>query len=93
MLAATKVLSRQKYACHDKSFVETKLCLSRQNIFVETNSCFLGSDNRDKRGVCHDKSKFCARNVLAHLKKMFVATKVLSRQAYFCRDKRRVLSC
>ena len=40
-------LSRQKYACRDKSMlVETKVCLSRQNfcrdknVFVETNTCF-----------------------------------------------------
>ena len=40
--------------CHDKTFVVTKLCLSRQNF-------------------CHDKN-------------------TLSRQTYFCRDKRHVLS-
>ena len=57
---ATKGLSRQtrpssgqKYACRDKFFVATKLCLLRQ---------------------------------------IFVATTVLLRQAYFCRDERRVLS-
>ena len=45
----TRLLSRQKYACHDK------------HVFVATN-------------ICRDKHNF-------------VATKVLSQQAYFCRDK------
>ena len=30
---------RQNYACRNKTFVATKLCLSRQNIFVATNGC------------------------------------------------------
>ena len=30
------VVTKQKYACRDKTFVMTKLCLSRQNIFVLT---------------------------------------------------------
>ena len=30
------LLSRQKYACREKTFVATKLCLSWQNIFVAT---------------------------------------------------------
>ena len=32
----TRLLLRQKYACRDKTFVATKLCLSGQNIFVRT---------------------------------------------------------
>ena len=32
----TGLLLRQKYACRNESFVATKLCLSRQNIFVLT---------------------------------------------------------
>ena len=41
----TRLLSRQKYACHDKTFVATKLCLSQQSrvchdksILVATNT-------------------------------------------------------
>ena len=40
------LLSRQKYACHDKTFVASKLCLSRQSrvchdksILVTTSTC------------------------------------------------------
>ena len=29
----TRLLSRQKYVCRDKTFVATKLCLLRQNVF------------------------------------------------------------
>ena len=39
--------------------------------------------------VCRDKSKLVVIK-LCRDKIMFVASKVLSRQAYFCRDKRRV---
>ena len=41
----TRLLSRQKYACHDKTFVATKICLSQQSrvchdksILVATNT-------------------------------------------------------
>ena len=58
----TRLLSRQKYAWHEKRFVATKY-FSQQN--------------------------FC-RN---RLRQIFVPTKIcLSRQAYFCRGKGRVLS-
>ena len=66
MLAATKVLSRQKYACHDKSFVETKLCLSRQNIFVETNSCFSEATIATKEVFVTTKVSF-AREMFWHI--------------------------
>ena len=64
------LLSRQKYACREKTFVATKLCLSWQNIFVATKRL---------------SQIFVTTNV-------FVTTKVLWWQAYFCRDKRHVLS-
>ena len=57
----THLLSRQRYACREKTFAATKACLSRQNILVKSN-------------IPHDKH-------------VFVTTKVLSRQAYFCHDK------
>ena len=66
----TRLLSRQKYACLDKTFVVTKLCLSRLNIFVA----------REKM----------LRQIF--VVQMFVATKDLWRQAYFCLNKRRALS-
>ena len=42
------------YACSDKTFVPTKLCLSRQNIFVATK--LLSRQTR----VCRDKHTFVA---------------------------------
>ena len=39
-----------------------------------------------RKKFCYDKHNFVATNII------FVVTKVLSRQAYFCSDKRRVLS-
>ena len=47
----TRLLSRQKYACHDKTFVATKLCLSRQ-IFVTT------------KVFCRDKHTFVATKMI-----------------------------
>ena len=38
-----RVLSRQKYACSEKTYFLLKLCLSRQNIFVATNTCFVAT--------------------------------------------------
>ena len=63
----TRPLSRQKYACRDKRFVATKLCLLRQKtkriatnvlsrkIFVATNTCLSRQTYfcRDKRPVLH----------------------------------------
>ena len=71
----THLLTWQKYACCDKTFVTTKLCLLRQNIFVATY-------------ICRDKQSSVATRILLSWQNMsFVATKVsLSRQK-FCRDK------
>ena len=37
MLAATKLLSRPIYVCHEKTFVATNTC------FVATNTCFVAT--------------------------------------------------
>ena len=74
--------------CRDKiTFGEITL-LSRQ-IFLATNTCFLAT-----KDIFHATKviMFVARQNFCRDKNMFVATKVLSRQAHFCRDKRRVFS-
>ena len=48
----TRLLSRERYACLHKTFVTTKLCLSRQNIW---------SWQTFGRGKCHDKHTFVTR--------------------------------
>ena len=73
------LLSRQKYACCDKTFVATKLCLSRQNI---CHVC------RDKHTFCHDKRGFVTTNTCLSWQKFccdkhtFVTTKLV-----FCCNK------
>ena len=64
------LLSWQKYACHDKTFVKTKLCLSQLNFchnnFFMTNTCF-----------CHNKR--CILSWQTHVcceKTMLVVTKL-----------------
>ena len=42
--------------------------------------------------VCLPRQNFCCNKIVCHDKHVFVGTKVLSRQAYFCCDKRCVLS-
>ena len=84
--AKTRLLSLQKYACRYKTFVVTKLCFSPQNSFVTTKDVFW----LDKHTFVATKDYyfFVATNIC--LKKK-IATKIcLTRQAYFCRDKRRV---
>ena len=66
--------------CHNKtSFVTTKICLSWQNVFVATRVT----------NICRNKRNFVRTNMCLLC---FVMTKVLSWQAYFCHDKRYVLS-
>ena len=73
------LLSRQKNACHDNTFVATKLCFVATSIvLLRQKTCF------------HDKSFF--RDNFFFFFFFFIATKVLLRQAYFCRDERRVFS-
>ena len=56
-------------------FVSTKVCLSRQNFI---NSCLSRQNSCHNKMFCRDKHNFVATNI------------TLSRQAYFCCDKRRV---
>ena len=73
-----RFLSRQKYACRDK------------HIFVAINVCRDKYLLRQTSFCLQDKLTFIATNTCLS-RQTFVATKVLSRQAYFCRDKRHVL--
>ena len=82
------------YFCRDQSFVATDTCLSGETcVLSRQNTSFVGATvclsfvatkifRRDitvvEKNICRDKHNF-------------VMTNVLSRQAYFCRDKRRVL--
>ena len=59
---------------------------------LELHLCIIGGSCH-KYHFCRDKHVFVATNMcLIGQNTSFVATTVLSRQAYFCRDKRRVLS-
>ena len=72
----TKVLSWQIHVCHDKTFVSTSILLSRQ--------CFETKLLLQQTRICLGKYSSW---------KSFVPTNIiLSQQAYFCRDKRHVLS-
>ena len=92
-------LSQQKYACHHKCFVVTKLCLSWQNIYLIQNIFVMTN-------ICCDKHNFVMTNVLCLSQQMclsqqntslvttsmLVETKLLLRQKLscdkqFCHDK------
>ena len=79
IFVVTKLLSRQTHlSWQNTSFVATKVYLLRQNF-------------------CHDKimfvtTKYFLTTNICHDKHMFVMMKVLLWQAYFCQDKRCVLS-
>ena len=91
-VAANTCLSRQ-----NTFFVATNVCLSRHVLLQQTYFC------RDKRfvatNICRDKGYFCrdkhvfdaTKQVFCRdkpLDKTFVTTNIiLSRHAYFCRDK------
>ena len=92
----TRLLSRQMYACsdkitfvattyfyRDKTFVTTNICLSRQKLHLWQLPPMIMSCH--KYHFCRDKHK----SMLATTKRSS-GLKVLSQQAYFCRDKRRV---
>ena len=61
----------------------TKVCLSRQNIFVATNTtifltCFVATKvSLSRQNFCHDKNMFVATKVLSRQKACFVATKII----------------
>ena len=77
----TRLLSRQKYACHDITFVTTKLCLLRQKrlsrqIFVATKTCL-----SYVRSVVCDKCMLVAtKRLFAYKSKQNKNKKNLSRQ-------------
>ena len=77
------------YFCRDKHvvslFVATNMCFSRQNPFLSLQN-YVCRDKYFSWQVLSRQKYFFATNIF------FFATKLLSRQAYFCRDKRRVLS-
>ena len=73
----TRLLSRQKYACHDKTFVATKLCWSRdKHNFVAT-----------KAFVATSVAKLLLRQNYVCRNKRFVATKIRLSLQNICRDK------
>ena len=74
---------QRPHFCRDKSFLR-HFCNKR--VFVGTKHVFLSR----QKYAC-DKT-FVATKIFCCDKHNFVATKLLSRQAYFCRDERRVLS-
>ena len=102
MLVMTKLLSQETYFCCNKSFVMTNICSNKHN-FVRTKLLSRQAYFcRDKHvlvvtkhilswqkyafaSFCHDKS-FVTTNICSN-KHNFVTTKLLSRQAHFCRDK------
>ena len=82
-------------------FVATNTCLSRK-VFLATNlilfvatSLFFVATNTclSQQNMPFVATKVCLsrQTKLSLSREIFVATKVLSRQAYICRDKRRVL--
>ena len=69
-------------------------CLSRQNTFFwfvfvfATKACY----SFVATNFCRDKHVFCRDKSMLFKYFQYTSSKVLSRQAYFCRDKRRSLS-
>ena len=94
---AIKVCLSRHISVNLTSFVATK------NMFVTTNatkhfyfrdkSMIIATDTCLSRQniICRDKT-FVSTKIFYRDKHNFVATEVFSRQAYFCRDKRRILS-
>ena len=58
--ATNSVLSRQKYACCDKSFAPTELCLLRQNIFLPRQKRRRKKRRLSRQKFCRDKHTFVA---------------------------------
>ena len=85
----THVLSRQKYACRDKTFATTNISLLQQ-IFVMTNIILLRQVLSRQAYFCSDKTHLLSwQKYACHDKHVFVATYicvyvcVLSQQKYF----------
>ena len=80
-------LLQQKFCCNKHVFVMTK------HTFVVTKHVFC----HDKSMICLPRQNFCCDKIMSVTTKylsqqhVFVMTKVLSRKAYFCCDKRHVL--
>ena len=73
--------SQQQYACRSKTFLATKLCLSRQ-IFVATNMCL------SPQTFCLNKHTFVTtKDTFCYDKHVFVATKACLSWQNFCCDK------
>ena len=83
-LPQVSFLSRPRF-CHEKKLFVASKYFCRVKIFVTTNIC------RDKHNFVATKAWLSRQNFCRNI--MFVATKGLSRQAYFFRDKRHTLSC
>ena len=77
-----RLLLRQKYACRDKTFVATKLCLSRQ-----TRVCFFRDKTKEmiffatkplsrQAYSCRDKIRVFSRQIRVCCDKTFVSTKI-----------------
>ena len=98
----TRLLSWQKYACRNNGFVATNFCcccrdkyfifIFNKLTFVTTNTC-LSRQNTSfwATKACLSRQNFCRvcrdKDILRRNKHNLVPTKVLPRQAYFCRDK------
>ena len=93
-VATNTFLSRQN-VCPDKhTFVATKDVFCRnKHVFVATKVCLSGQNGcRDKlffiaTNICRDES-FVATKIFYRDQQTDFATKLLLRQAYFCRNKR-----
>ena len=83
-LPQVSFLSRQKYACRDKTFAATKICSSRQNIFVATKllsrQIFVATKlclSRQMFVIFFAAAKVClSRQNVCHDKHVFVATNI-----------------
>ena len=73
----TRLLSQQKYACHDKTDLSRQNYVCRSKIYLSRQAYFC----RDKRGVLSQQTRVCRD------KSKFSATKVLARHIYVCQDK------
>ena len=90
-LPQVSFLSRWKFCCDKHLFFMTNTCLSWQNMsFVVTKVC-LSQHIFVATNICHNNS-FVTTKIFCGDKHKYFATKVLSRQSYFCHNKRCVLS-
>ena len=101
----TKVWSRQNYVCRNQTFVATSILLSQQTRVCCEKTRLLSWQKyacRDKTFIATNmclsleifvETKVLSRRIRVCCNKSSVSTCIiLSRQAYFCRDKSRILS-